>query len=217
MAKRVEALAEFYRQNGWEEAASVLEADAQRFREAGMPDNFLGQRTRSKKEKRTFTPMPIELQIRLVQILSEVLLPDTATHILQTDGLAEKINQDVGQHVADDTHLSWLWVKGKGTYEEFGDEYAHMGEFRIDKRLVGPFNATLHALIKNRIDTVGLVRTSQYKDFIGLRIGSNSIGEDKIRFIRAALASMNSSQDTPRRSLGQPNDTQSSPRIYHIR
>jgi hypothetical protein len=108
MANKAEALAEFYRQNGWEEAANVLEADAQKFRESGMPDELPGQKTRRKKEQRTFTPVPVELQIRLVQVLSEVHLPDTATHILQTYGLAEKINLDVGQHVADDTHLRQL-------------------------------------------------------------------------------------------------------------
>src|SRR5437868_5609472 len=136
MAKKVEALAEFYRQNGFEEAAKVLEADAQRFREAGMPDEFPGQRTRRKKEQRTFTPMPIELKIRLVQILSEVHLPDTARHILRTYGLAEKINQDVGRHVADNTHLREFRVWGEGTYEAFGDEFTDMGEYRIDKRLL---------------------------------------------------------------------------------
>src|SRR5438067_12587790 len=131
MTKKIEALAEFYRQNGWEEAAKVLEADVQRFREAGMPDELPGQRTRRKKEQRTFTPMPIELQIRLVQILSDVQLPDTARHILQTEGLAEKINQDVGRHIADDTHLRELWVWGEGTYEAFGDEFKHLGVYRI--------------------------------------------------------------------------------------
>src|SRR2546430_8720424 len=115
MAKKVEELAEFYRQNGWEEAASVLEADAQRFREAGMPDELPGQRTRRKKEERTFTPLPIELKVRLVQILSEVQFPHTTKgQILQTEGLAERINQEVGQYIPDDTQLSHLRVKGKG-------------------------------------------------------------------------------------------------------
>src|SRR6266566_448255 len=175
MANKVEALAEFYRQNGWEEAASVLKADTQRFREAGMPDEFPDQGTRSKKEKRTFTPLPIELKIRLIQILSGVQLPDVARHILQSDGLVERINQDVGQYVSDETQLGELLVKGKGIYEEFGNEFKHMGEYRIDTRLVLSFNK---ALFPFRANTAGLIRTAR----LGELMKVTQAGEERIRF-----------------------------------
>src|SRR5947209_6828951 len=112
MVKKIEALIEFYKQQQlqkaggferWEEAARVLEADAERFREAGMPDDLRGKTPR--REKRTFTPFPNELEVRLVQILSDVQLPDVPTRqisLLKIEGLAEKINQEVGQYVSDD-------------------------------------------------------------------------------------------------------------------
>ena len=217
MVKRAEALAEFYKQNGWEDAANVLEADAQRFREAGMPDDFRGKTPRGRKEKRTFTPLPSELKVRLIQILSDVQLPDVPRrqkHILQTDGLAERINQDVGQYVADDTRIHNLWVKEEGSYELFGDEFTHLGEYRIDKRVVYSFNSLLSTLDTIKFDrTVGDIRTASLADLVY----GDHLREDKARFIRKALAPMNSSQETLRRSLEQPNDKPPSPRIYRIR
>src|SRR6266849_824648 len=172
MAKKIEALAEFYRQNGWEEAANVLEADAKKFREAGMPDDFRGKTPRRRKEQRTFTSLPVELKVRLIQILSDVQLPDDTTrNILQTDGLAERINQDVGRYMQPDTHLRELWLPARGSYEEYGDEFSNLGEFSIDKRIVQSFNSTLKTLVEWGIDTVGRAR----KNSLGYGAVTNAI------------------------------------------
>jgi len=178
MTKKIEALAEFYRQYGWEDAAKVLEADAAMFKKAGMPEDFPEPMLLTVEDplsKEAF----LLIKKKLVEILvSEKNVPKTKG--LTIPRLAEEINKHVGQALPNSIQLEELSVKTKGNFGEFGD---FAGTYVIDPILVVAFNKAVSSLSRHGIKTVGAVRENTVDKLTSLR----TISIYTIKFIKKAF------------------------------
>jgi len=188
MAKNAEALAAFYRVNGWDAAARVLEADAGMFRQAGMPEQFSEQAPEIK-----YTGKPTEgknaimsnpLKVKLVEILYGLSKAEpTLASINQSPELAQTINQEIGQHLPDDIVLSSLIVPGHEHYGMFGKEFEDMGAFEISPNIIGSFTRVISALDRSKLITVGAVRAHSPYELRHLE----QISDERAYFISEAL------------------------------
>ena len=200
VTKSVEAIAELYRRHGWEKQEGELEADAQRFKTAGVPEHFESDVQEEEK------PEPIQtLKRQLVEILAaETVDPNRPKNKkLLTPVLAAKLNQ-VGQKFDDKTRLSELAVKEKGTYIEFhipGQSFTGENQiYEIQHGIVSALGMLINGLQRQGLETVGAVRNAPparelYKELWRRSVLSSPSGsvslyfkQDGIQFMKTTLA-----------------------------
>jgi hypothetical protein len=197
VTKSIEAIAELYRQRGWEKQARELEADAQRFKAEGMPEQFEAN-VQEKQE-------PVQaLKRQLVEILAaeqiNPIKPKNETYL--SPELAARLNQ-VGQKFDDSTPLNELLVKTKGIYAEFfipGQPSSEAEQtYKIDVRLVKSYNSLLNRFHPQSVSikTVGQVRgATQYEllkqlyvpHFRTTDFPNHFEAEQRIQFLKNTLA-----------------------------
>src|SRR5216683_1776661 len=165
MTKSIEAIAELYRQHGWEKQARELEADVQRFKAEGVPEHFEpGVRAEEKQERAHV------LRRRWVAVIADERVDPNKPkeERLFTPALAAKLNP-VGQKFDDSTPLSVLAINTRETYTEFGSLGQQIPgreqRYEIDTRIVRPYNRLINTLLRLDFETIGQVRTVHPRGF----------------------------------------------------
>src|SRR3989442_425849 len=117
MTKSVEAIAELYRRQGWEKQARELEADVQRFKSEGVPEQFESDAQAEGEHE----PAHVLRRQWLAVLAGERVAPNRPKdERVLTPALAAKLNS-VGQKFDDSTPLSVLAVNTRETYANLGN------------------------------------------------------------------------------------------------
>jgi len=191
MVKRLEELAEFYRQNGWEDATTMLEANVAVLRRAGMPDEFSSEVAdtvvSTQGNESEIRDKIRSLKIQLVQVLAPEKV-EPGKRIL-TSHRASVINP-IGSQFPDETQFTELRLNST-EFHSIDKTSKHLTTYKFDQHLVGQFNRLLNRLDRAGIKTVGALRKANPTNLYDAR----GLSGENVDFLKSAFRRI----PTPRR------------------